>query len=232
MLHCMQDARPNNSVTRVVAALTELIFTGQLPSGAPVREVELANRLGVSRTPVREAIAQLVARGLLTKEGGRSARVHQPSLEDIIEIYELRQVTEGFLAARAATAMDPKRLRKLTKLAAKLGTTTGEEWHASHLEFHNTILEAAHRPRFITLAASLKDQSEPYVRLVTKLDSALVSQSALEHNALVRAMAEGDPVKARELTEAHLQSTVESVDRIFSAARGLLPPARSIRSSH
>jgi DNA-binding GntR family transcriptional regulator len=215
-------------VVKAVAALTELILTGQLPAGTPVREIDMANRLGVSRTPVREAIAQLVSRGLLTKEGGRSARVHQPSLEDLIEIYELRRVTESYLAAKAALSMDGRTLEKLRKLEAKLRTTTGDEWFAYHLDFHNTISDAAHRPRFSALAETLKDQSEPYVRLVTKLDHGLQSQSALEHAGLLKAMAAADAGTARELTEAHLQSTVDSVDRIFRAARGLLLPFGSV----
>lgn len=215
-------------MVKVVAALTELILTGQVPAGSPVREIELANRLGVSRTPVREAIAQLVSRGLLTKEGGRSARVHQPSLEDLVEIYELRRLTESYLAEKAALAMDTRTVDKLRKIEEKLRTTTGDEWYAHHLEFHNTIANAARRPRFTDLAETLKDQSEPYVRLVTKLDHELQVQSALEHTALLEAMASADATAARELTEAHLQSTVDSVDRIFRAAQGLLLPLGSV----
>lgn len=230
MLPCMQDL-PKTSVNKAVAAVTELILTGQLPAGTPVREIDMANRLGVSRTPVREAISQLVARGLLTKEGGRSARVHQPSLEDLIEIYELRRITESYLAAKAAREVDAKTLDKLRRVEEKLRTTSGDEWFVHHAAFHNIITDAADRPRFSALAASLKDQSEPYVRLVTKLDSALRHQSEMEHTALLKAMETGDDAMARTLTEAHLQSTVDSVDRIFRAAQGLLLPFGSPNSS-
>jgi DNA-binding GntR family transcriptional regulator len=222
MLAGMQE--PKGSVVKVVSALTELILTGQLPAGAPVREAELADRLQVSRTPVREAIAQLVARGLLTKENGRSARVHQPSLEDLVEIYELRSLTESHLAARAAELADARTLARLAKLEEKLRTTSGDEWFEHHAAFHGTILEAAGRPRFISLANNLKDQSEPYVRLVTKLDESLRVRSAQEHADLLAAMQAHDAETALKLTAAHLQSTVESVDRIYTAARGLFVP--------
>lgn len=228
MLRCMQVKMPSrSSVTRAVTALTEMILTGELPAGAPVREVELANRLGMSRTPVREAVAQLVERGLLTKEDGRSTRVHQPSLEDLIEIYELRTITESFLAARAAELIDAETLARLTALEEKLRTTPGDEWFSYHLEFHSTISDAANRPRFTDLAAALKDQSEPYVRLATKLDQSLNARSADEHAGLLKAMVAHDPVSAAELTTSHLQSTVESVDRIFRLAQGLLIPLGS-----
>src|SRR5664279_4397291 len=184
MLYCMQDL-PKTSVTKAVAAVAELIFTGQLPAGSPVREIDMANRLGMSRTPVREAISQLVARGLLTKEGGRSARVHRPSLEDILEIYELRRITEGHLVAIAARQFDSKSLDKLRRAEEKLRTTSGDAWFAHHIAFHNMIIDAAGKPRFSALAASLRDQSEPYVRLATKLDSALCQRAEIEHSALL-----------------------------------------------
>jgi DNA-binding GntR family transcriptional regulator len=209
---------------KVVSVLTEMILTGQLSAGALVREVELADRLAVSRTPVREAIAQLVARGLLSKEDGRSARVHQPSLTDLQEIYELRGLTETFLARRAATVREPGTVARLEELEAKLQTATGDEWFEHHAAFHQTILEAAGRPRFMSLADDLKYQSEPYVRLATKLDESLQRRSADEHSQLLAAMRTGDVAEAGRITEAHLQSTVESVERIFRASRGLLIP--------
>lgn len=224
MLHCMQSAPRPNSVMKVVSVLTEMILTGQLGAGAVVREVELADRLAVSRTPVREAITQLVARGLLSKEDGRSARVHQPSLIDLLEIYELRGLTETFLARRAATVRDAATVARLGQLEAELRTSTGDEWFEHHAAFHQTILEAADRPRFMSLAEDLKYQSEPYVRLATKLDESLQKRSADEHSELLAAMQTGDDAAAGRITEAHLKSTVDSVERIFRASGGLLLP--------
>ncbi len=196
-----------------------------------MREVEVAERLGVSRTPVREAIAHLVARGLLTKEGGRTARVHHPSLEDLIEIYELRTITESYLASRAAEVVTPDVVKRLAKLEEQMRRASGDEWFDYHLEFHGTIAATASRPRFIDLADTLREQSEPYVRLVTKLDESLRKRAQHEHAGMVEAMAKGDAARAGELTTMHLQSTVESVDRIFRAARGLLLPVSSHRST-
>ncbi|MCU1615674.1 MAG: GntR domain protein [Frankiales bacterium] len=209
---------------KVVSVLAEMILTGQLAAGAFVREAEFADRLAVSRTPVREAIAQLVARGLLSKEDGRSARVHQPSLTDLLEIYELRGLTETYLAQRAATARNPVTVARLENLEAKLRTSTGDEWFEHHAAFHQTILEGADRPRFTAIAGDLKYQSEPYVRLATKLDESLQSRSADEHSQLLSAMQTGDATAAGRITEAHLRSTVDSVERIFRASRGLLIP--------
>jgi DNA-binding GntR family transcriptional regulator len=221
----MQEGR--GSVVKVVSVLTEMILTGQLPAGSVVRETDLASRLQVSRTPVREAIAQLVERGLLTKTNGRSAQVHRPSLEDLVEIYELRAFAESQMAAKAAEQIDAETLRRVASLEEKLRTTSGDEWYDHHAAFHSTIHAAAGQPRFFAVANNLKDQSEPYIRLATKLDESLRVRSAHEHTELLNAMRSHDGETARQLTVAHLQSTVESVDRIFTAARGLLIPLKS-----
>lgn len=224
MLSCMQNPSDETSVIRVVSALTELIMTGELAAGVQLREVELAERLGTSRTPVREAIAQLVTRGLLTKERGRSARVRQPTLEDVRELYELRSLTESYLASKAAELIDPPTVARLVGLEEELRTTVGDGWFECHAAFHITILNAAGRPRFSDLANDLRTQSEPYVRLVMKLDNSLRVRAAREHTQLLEAMKSGDPDAAREITTAHLQSTVEAVDRVYQAARGLHIP--------
>lgn len=220
----MQNQPVGNSVVRVTSALTELILTGELPTGEPIREVELAKQLGTSRTPVREAIAQMVARGLLTKESGRSARVRQPTLEDILELYELRALTESFLAGKAAESIDQPTLDRLVDLEEKLRKTTGDEWYESHADFHRTIFDAASRSRFSMLANELRMQSEPYVRLAIRLDTSLPVAAACEHAQLLEAMQTGNSVMAREVTERHLQSTVEAVDRVYRAVRGLNIP--------
>ena len=115
---------------------------------------------------------------------------------------------------------------KANEAVAVLGvrTTTGDEWFEHHAAFHSTILQAANRPRFIALANNLKDQSEPYVRLATKLDQSLRARSEQEHAELLAAMKAHDSETALKITAAHLQSTLESVYRIYTAARGLFVP--------
>lgn len=218
-----------DSVGVVVAALTELILTGQLDAGDHVIESEIAARLGVSRTPVREAIGQLVARGLLVKENNRSARVHRPSLTDLVEIYEMREVLECHVARRAAVAATPAQIRELQSLERRLrgGDEGDDEWFENHAQLHQMIVQLANRPRFYSVIEGLQHQAEPYVRIVTKLDAGQRGQARHEHEELVKAIAVGDADAAADLTRVHLRSTVERVTRIFEAASHFLPTTRS-----
>jgi DNA-binding GntR family transcriptional regulator len=219
-----------DSVSVVVAALTELILTGQLAAGDHVVESEIATRLGVSRTPVREAIGQLVARGLLAKENNRSARVHRPSLNDLVEIYEMREVLESHVARRAALVATAAQIRELQALERQLraGDEGDDEWFENHAQLHRMIVQLADRPRFYTVIEGLQHQAEPYVRIVTKLDAGQRGQVRHEHQALVKAIAAGDADAAAELTRVHLTSTVDRVTRIFEAASHFLPPTRNV----
>lgn len=216
------------STMRVVSALTELILSGELPAGSSVRELDIAERLGTSRTPVREAIAHLVARGWLTKDGGRSARVQHPTLEDVLELYELRTLAESYLAGRAATSMDDVTLGHLAKLEEKLRHTSGEEWHKNHVEFHATVFRAADRPRFNALVSDLRAQADPYVRLATRLDATLLARAEREHTGLLEAMRSHDSERASHITESHLQETIAAVERVFQATQGLLHISQSV----
>lgn len=224
-------SRSRGTVGAVVGALTELILTGRLSAGDQVIESEIAARLGVSRTPVREAIGQLVTRGLLVKENNRSARVHRPSLDDLVEIYEMRTVLESYVARRVALEASSAQVKELRDVETRLrGQDEGDDqWFEEHYRFHNTIMLAADRPRFLSTIEMLQHQSEPYVRLVTKLDSGQRGQVKREHEQLMKAIAGRDADLAEELTRQHLNSTVERVTRIFEAADRFLLPADQSR---
>lgn len=226
----MSGSRPS-SASAVVAALTELILDGHFAPGDQITESDLAARLGVSRTPVREAIAQLVMQGLLVKEDNRSARVHRPSLAELTEIYELRTLLECHVARLAATSASTDRIRELRALEARMRNEDGsDEWFVDHARFHRTIALAAERPRMLTTIDALRHHSEPYVRLVTALDAGQRGTAEKEHEAILQAIAEGDGDRAEELVRTHLQSTVERVRRVMDAvaqrplAQGLVAP--------
>ncbi|MCU1615675.1 MAG: Transcriptional regulator, GntR family [Frankiales bacterium] len=214
-----------SSASTVVAALTQLILDGQFAPGDQITESDMAARLGVSRTPVREAIAQLVTQGMLVKEDNRSARVHRPSLDELTEIYELRMLLECHVARLAAANASTDRIRELRALESRLRKEEGtDEWLDDHALFHRTIALSAERPRILATIDALRHHSEPYVRLVTAFDVGQRSTTRREHEDILRAIAEGDADRAEELVKTHLQSTVDQVTRILEAvAQPLLP---------
>lgn len=203
----------------VVTALTELILTGTLAAGDQVIETEIAEQLGVSRTPVRQAIAQLVTRGLLVKENNRSARVRRPSLDYLVEIYEMRILLECHIVRLAVAEATSECIRELREIEARLRNydEAGEKWFDDHSKFHRLIAATANRPRFMHVIEDLQHQSEPYVRMVTKLDAGLQNQVSEEHRELVQAIAAGDADRAEGLTRQHLNKTVDRMARIFEA---------------
>jgi DNA-binding GntR family transcriptional regulator len=128
---------PRNATAGVVAILREEILTGRLQGGEPVREQDVAERLGVSRTPVREAVGRLVAEGLLLKDGNRTAHVFRPSLEELLEIYEIRTPLESLAARLACESSEDGFLAELRAAGEALTSARpGLDWSAKHEEFH------------------------------------------------------------------------------------------------
>src|SRR5919205_3391293 len=105
---------------QTVARLRRFILEGDLEPGARIQEVELAAQLGVSRTPVREALRTLSSQGLVELLPNRGARVARWSVKDLDEIYELRVMLESHAAQRAATRMSPTDADALTELCEQM----------------------------------------------------------------------------------------------------------------
>ncbi len=148
---------------RAYQHLQQAIASGKLAAGAAVSELAIARELGISRTPIREAIGQLVAEGLLEQTHNRGAVVAQLSRQDIIHLYQLRQALEVFAIGQAATAkirsFELERLRALADdflllhdelVRSGKRALNPEQMHrfsASDLGFHAMILRVAGNPR-------------------------------------------------------------------------------------
>ena len=134
------------------SAATELIrqaiIDGRLPPGRRLKEEELARNLGISRTPVREALLMLHAEGLVDAAPNRGAAVRSHSAEDLDDLYQLRAVLEGYATRRAATRLPDDAIRALRESCGRfdyLLETKAEmnELVKENLFFHQTILESA-----------------------------------------------------------------------------------------
>lgn len=199
----------------VTERLRQLIASAVLRPGDLVREGEVATRLGVSRTPVREAIARLVAEGLITKEGNRTAKVFYPSLQEIVEIYEIRMPLEILAARVAATRVDEAFSAHLNLLLDRVLTSDGR-WIANHEEFHTAIFAQSGRAVLTDLLRSLRARSEPYIRLAVHADPKLQEQSKLDHVAISQALVEGDPQRVERLVRRHLNRTLGRLETLLS----------------
>jgi DNA-binding GntR family transcriptional regulator len=192
------------------ATLRAAILSGEIAPGARLGEVELAEQLGVSRTPVREALRRLAADGLVEVLPNRGARVAQWTPADLDEIYELRALLESHGASRAATRIDAAEVDVLAKLCDDMEACVrrGRKRDLDHItalnaEFHQRILDSAGSPRLTALVPTVVQV--PLVARTFHLYSPdALARSLGHHRELVAAMRAADPAWAGSVMRSHV----------------------------
>jgi DNA-binding GntR family transcriptional regulator len=188
-------------------ALRDLIVRGQLAPGARLVETDLAERLKVSRTPVREALRRLEHEGYIVSDGGKQVR---PSVAPLtkIDVQELLDIVGELeaLAVRGAAELPPAPRRSLVKAlkllnarfrkAAHARTPDFDKLYHADEEFHRRYVTVGAGPRLRVLHEAVKPQAERYIRMYVSLLAGAVPTSAGEHVAIIAAIAEGDAAAA------------------------------------
>lgn len=197
------------SAVRTHAAVRELILGGELTAGARLAEAELADRLGVSRTPVREALGRLAAEGLVELVPNRGARVATWSRRELEGVFELRallepQLTE--LAVPRATAADADDLDDLAhRMTAAAADQDLDALVPLNRAFHDRLVALADHP---ALAAALAGavRAPIVLRNFHAYDPASLRRSLAHHVEIVAALRAGDPAWARAVMTAHIHN--------------------------
>jgi DNA-binding GntR family transcriptional regulator len=188
-------------------ALRERILHGEYPEGEPLRQDAIAAELGVSRIPVREALRQLEAEGLVTFSPHRGAVVTTMSLPEIAELFELRAEIESDLVRRAIphmTAEDHARAREIlqayeTALRGGIVAKYGElNW-----QFHSTLYAPAGRAFTMSMVGKLHQQSDRYLRMQLALTHG-ETRAKDEHRAIAAAVKRSDARMAAKLMREHI----------------------------
>lgn len=192
-----------------------LILSGELGPGAPLREEALAERCGVSRTPVREALRKLEAEMLIRKNDSQRSFVADWSLDEVKDAFELRAVVEGLAARRAAERVTPEILTKMKFFNDLIGNANAlrdpdvNAFLEANREFHNLIVEAAASPRLAVLLATLIEQ--PIVwRTAKYYGHEELRRSYEEHAELLAAFARRDGRWAQDVMGAHIRRAYHS----------------------
>ncbi|MEE2569552.1 GntR family transcriptional regulator [Pseudarthrobacter sp. J64] len=201
---------------RAYSALREDIIEWRLRPGTVLAEVEQSERLGVSRTPLREALSRLTAEGLTTAAGGRGVVVTDISLEDIDELFELRETLECKAAALAAERGDPavfERLQKELLEAPALLTDHEAGLHnyyglAAELD---AAIDAAIGNAYLAQAMRGLRVHLVRVRRLAADDPSRLQAAAAEHAAIAEAIASGNPALAQAATTVHLHRSLTHV---------------------
>lgn len=196
--------------------LRAAIVRGDFEDGMELNQVDLAREFDVSRVPIREALRQLRAEGLITSEPHKRAAVVGHTLERVVEILELRALLETFLLTRSAPRMVRADFVDLRAMCAKMKKTRShDDWLALNTAFHDRLYAHAEAPIASDFARQLSLRVQRYVRMVRSVGGKRAGDPNAEHVAILDALERGDLPAARAELENHIQHTAEQVTRIF-----------------
>lgn len=188
------------------------ILLGTLQAGQVLRQEELAKRFNVSRVPLREALSQLEADGLIESRPRRGYAVTVLDPSDIVEVFDLRMVIEehaGRIAAMTRTDADIAAAEHLIAQMDRLDPEAADyrsQWTLLNYEFHLRIIESTRRKRLCRIAGTLRSTVEPYVSMEIDLTGDAES-AAREHREMLEALRAGDADGLAELSRQHVEST-------------------------
>jgi DNA-binding GntR family transcriptional regulator len=172
----------------VCRQILDRIHRGDLPPGSRVRDVDLATQLGVSRTPIREALLQLAQEGVLDTAMGRGFRVRPIDAAELREVGDILGSLES-LALRLSPPPPPDRLDRLRQVDRRLEQIRGDVSHCLDLEdgWHRILLEACPNRRLLDLIASLRHVPRRYLAAYMR-DAGRLSLSTLPHQKILQAL--------------------------------------------
>jgi DNA-binding GntR family transcriptional regulator len=213
----------------VRATLRAAVLDGTLAGGARLVQTELAERLGVSTTPVREALRDLATEGLVVFDPHRGALVRSLDIAEVRELYELRVTLEPLMVRRVISAITPEQLGRAEDLRRRM-EEPGEisTWVEHNRDFHAIFSEVDPSSRLATILTGLRDSATPYVALSLGSRPQQIAEANVEHAALLDFYREGAMEGAVELTVTHLLATLAVIEEAHE--RGELRPAHADRS--
>ena len=192
----------SSAVTRL---LRQSLDQGRWASGEPLRQEEIAAEFGVSRVPVREALFQLQAEGLLRMVPNKGMYVRAVSAESLRELFRLRWLLESDVLAQAVplhTAASLNRVETIQAALEKAGAVA--DWIAGDREFHEALYAPAQRSESMDIVRRLRFQVDRYAFAAARPGTRAQGWQA-EHQALVRAVRRADVNAALKVLQAHLQ---------------------------
>ncbi len=194
----------------IADALRTAILRGTYESGQSLRQDEIATHFGVSRIPVREALRQLEAEGLVTLHLNRGAIVSVLTSVEAQEIYEIRSALEVKALELAIPKLNKSDLEKATVIQSAIEQTTDAAyWTQLNWEFHATLYAASERPRLLAMIKMLHINVDRYVRMQMAQRDYLEPQK--EHYQILAACSQGDTKTALSLLKVHIDSAGEQL---------------------
>ncbi len=196
--------------------LRDCILSGKFRQSERLNQDEIANQLGVSRMPVREAIKRLDNEGLVVSRPHRGAIVTTLGPDAVLELFEMRGALEGLAVSLAIQSMGQESLEEffghLEQQLQRLDQAKSNPslWIQRHEEFHDYICQAANRPHLAASIRKLRQNLAPHIRLYLSAYKH-TEMAGFDHRSLLEAMKCGDPVRAEVMMREHVLSAANGV---------------------
>jgi DNA-binding GntR family transcriptional regulator len=204
-------SHPAEKITRAEELRLQLadeIVRGALAPGAPLDETEIARRFNVSRTPVREALRQLAASGLVDARAHRGAVVARPSIDRLHEMFEAMAELEALCAGLAAERMSPVERHRLEAVHEELRVLSyagnPDRFHEVNERFHNTIYAGSQNGYIAEMTLATRVRVQPFRRAQFR-NLGRLAKSHAEHDRVVVAIMRGDKAGAASAMRAHIE---------------------------
>jgi DNA-binding GntR family transcriptional regulator len=191
----------------------ELILSGQLEPGAVINQATLARQIGISTTPLREALRRLKQQGLVELDAHRDARVTPLDAEEARDLLEVRRSLDPLAASLAAerrTKPDVAEMRASLEGLQALPSNPTVEQLVAHRRFHSAIYRASHNALLVETLDGLWDTADRYRRHGLQVERSAEERATKdrEHTLLFEAIVEGDAETAAEVMRAHIQTSL------------------------
>lgn len=191
--------------------LRRAILTGQMPGGERLVQAELAQQMRVSTTPVREALRDLAAEGLIRLDAHRGAIVHSPSKPELEEIYRLRQLLEPEVMASAIEQLTDQEIEEAAQVLRRADDEQDPTtWVDLNRQFHRVFTRATHSTRLAGIVESLQDSAMLYIIVALTEGTLSTGEANSQHWQLLEAVRARDIEAARATMLSHIHRTVES----------------------
>ena len=201
----------------VQAEIERMILDGVLSSGAKLTEATLAEQIGVSRGPVREAFRMLEEAGLVRTEKNRGVFVRHVPIEEALEIFEVRAVMDLYVGRKLAKGLSTAEVRELRQLADAMDQAVkgdnANDYHRFNLQFHDRLLELAGNAKLTATYRKLVNELSLFRR--QNLTSESMAVYSREHRQIVKAIAAGDPDAAGQAMYQHVMNSRERTLRNY-----------------
>jgi len=203
--------------------IREAIINGVFSPGERLMEIQMADEMGVSRTPVREAIRKLEMEGFVVMIPRRGTYVSNMSIKDINDVYEIRISLDTLAAGLAAERISDEELEELQRLLVKVGNAIEENDMAkvveADIEFHDVLYKASRNERLRNIINNLREQIT-VIRGVSMRYPGRLKDTQEEHRRLVESIAARDVEKSQEAARIHLENAERTLMAAMSERKG------------